>query len=144
LNRKAIFAHAAERTNPIAGQGFKGGSGLYSPITVTLGGIIDVTTYITHIFLHTGLLQDSACISGNNITKKPKKNNILTDARRRKRCQKSPAIPIKMDGLDELPDYAGGDTPRARVRAAEAPDILIAPGHITNIFYLYLLHFLFR
>jgi hypothetical protein len=50
--RKIVFADAANGTNPIVRDGFKGSAWSYAAGGIPGFGIVYITAYITYIFLH--------------------------------------------------------------------------------------------
>lgn len=52
LDFELVFAHAAERANPIVGQGFERRAWRDARIGIAGGGVIDVTAYGANILFH--------------------------------------------------------------------------------------------
>jgi hypothetical protein len=50
--RKIVLADAADRTDPVVRDGFKRDARSYAADRVSVCGVVHITTYITHIFLH--------------------------------------------------------------------------------------------
>jgi hypothetical protein len=49
---KIAFSHTAEGTEPIIGDILEGSTRRDSVVRITLGRIVYIPTYITHVFLH--------------------------------------------------------------------------------------------